>query len=91
MPANTMLPAVSFTRPEITRSVEAWGGCIAGALEDNDYIARLERAGFVGAEIIPTTDYREKYGREIEQACGVSLPDQVNLVGAFVRATKPAD
>ena len=82
---------VSSVPGEIMRSVELWGGCIAGALEDNDYIARLERAGFVGAEIIPTTDYREKYGREIEQACGVSLPDQVNLVGAFVRATKPAD
>ena len=76
---------------ELLRDVEAWSGCIAGALEEHDYLARLERAGFVDAEIIPTTDYREKYGREIEQACGVSLPDQVNLVGAFVRATKPAD
>ena len=39
---------------------------------------------------IPTTDCREKYGREIEQICGVSLPDDVTLVGAFVRASKPA-
>jgi SAM-dependent methyltransferase len=75
---------------EIKRSVELWGGCIAGALEESDYIARLERAGFVGAEVAPTTDYREKYEREIEQACGVSLPENVNLVGAFIRATKPA-
>ena len=75
---------------EIKRSVELWGGCIAGALEEHDYVARLESAGFVGAEVVPTTDYRAKYGREIEQACGVSLPDDVSLVGAFIRATKPA-
>jgi len=74
----------------IMRSVEMWGGCIAGALEETDYIARLEKAGFVAAEVAPTTDYRAKYGREIEQALGVSLPEDVNLVGAFVRATKPA-
>ena len=75
---------------EIRHSVEMWGGCIAGALEKKDYLARLEKAGFTGAEVHPTTDYREKYGHEIEQACGVSLPADVNLVGAFVRATKPA-
>jgi len=76
---------------EVMRSVELWGGCIAGALEENDYIARLERAGFAEAAIVPTTNYRETYGREIERACGVSLPENVTLVGAFVRATKPAD
>ncbi|HTX71026.1 MAG TPA: arsenite methyltransferase [Thermoleophilia bacterium] len=81
---------LSSVPEEIRRSVELWGGCIAGALEEHDYIARLEKAGFVDAEIVPTTDYREKYGHEIEQACGVSLPDDVNLVGAFIRATKPA-
>ena len=42
------------------------------------------------AEVVPTTDYREKYGREIEQACGATLPADVNLVGAFIRAAKPA-
>jgi len=75
---------------EVRRSVELWGGCIAGALEERDYVARLLRVGFVDAEVVPTTDYREKYDREIEDALGVSLPDDVTLVGAFVRATKPA-
>jgi len=75
---------------EIMRSVEMWGGCIAGALEENDYIARLQKAGFVDVEVVSTTDYRAKYGSEIEQAVGVSLPDEVNLVGAFIRATKPS-
>jgi arsenite methyltransferase len=82
---------VSSVPEEIMRSVELWGGCIAGALGDDDYIGRLEKAGFVEAEVVPTTDYREKYGREIEKACGATLPDDVNLVGAFIRATKPHD
>jgi arsenite methyltransferase len=80
---------VSSVPDEIRRSVEMWGGCVAGALEERDYVARLQRAGFVAAEVVPTTDYREKYGREIKEVCGVSLPDSVTLVGAFVRATKP--
>ena len=75
---------------EIMRSVEAWGGCIAGALEERDYLARLQRAGFADTEIVVTRDYRETYGHDIEQACGAPLPDDVTLVGAFVRATKPA-
>lgn len=75
---------------EIMRSVEAWGGCIAGALEERDYVARLERAGFVDVEVVPTTDYRARYQQEIEAICGVELPEDVDLVGAFVRATRPA-
>jgi arsenite methyltransferase len=75
---------------EVMRSVELWSGCVAGALEERDYLARLERVGFVDAEVVVTRDYREIHGREIEQACGVRLPDDVTLVGAFVRATKPA-
>ena len=81
---------LSLVPDEIMRSVEAWGGCISGALEESDYVARLERAGFVDAEVVVTQDYRETYGAEIERACGVGLPDGVTLVGAFVRAAKPA-
>lgn len=75
---------------ELTRSVELWGGCVAGALEEGDYVARLERAGFVDVEIVPTTDYRDSHGAEIERACGAPLPDDVTLMGAFIRATRPA-
>jgi arsenite methyltransferase len=81
---------LSHVPEQIMRSVEMWSGCVAGALEEQDYLAKLERAGFVDAEIVPTTDYREQYGREFEQELGVSLPDDVNLIGAFIRATKPA-
>ena len=80
---------LSLVPDEIMKSVELWGGCIAGALEERDYIARLERAGFVDAEVVVTRDYRDDYGHDIEQALGVLLPDDVTLVGAFVRAIKP--
>lgn len=80
---------LSTVPEEILRSVEMWGGCIAGALEEGDYVARLERAGFVDAEIVVERDYRDAYGAEIERSCGARLPENVNLVGAFIRATKP--
>ncbi len=75
---------------EIMRSVEAWGGCIAGALEESDYLVRLERAGFADAEVVVTRDYGADYGKDVERACGLPLPQGVTLVSAFVRATKPA-
>jgi arsenite methyltransferase len=75
---------------EIMRSVEAWGGCIAGALEEHDYVARLQRAGFVDAEVVATRDYGAEYGKDVERACGVPMPEGVTLVSAFVRAAKPA-
>ena len=81
---------LSAVPDEIMRSVEMWGGCIAGALEEQDYLEKLRRAGFADAEIVVTRDYRAEYGEDVERACGVPLPAGVNLVGAFVRAAKPA-
>src|SRR5712664_41086 len=37
----------------IRRSVELWIGCIAGALEETDYRARLVKAGFEAVEVEP--------------------------------------
>src|SRR5947208_9698698 len=44
--------------PEIRQSVLAWVGCIAGALEENDYRRKLTAAGFGQIEIKPTRIYR---------------------------------
>src|SRR5512135_1147977 len=43
---------------EIRRSVELWVGCLSGALEESDYIARLKRSGFEDVSIEPTRVYR---------------------------------
>src|SRR5205823_12651063 len=42
---------------EIRRSMELWVGCIAGALKDSDYIAKLAKAGFDAIDIEPTRVY----------------------------------
>src|SRR6202789_1055508 len=44
-------------RPEIRRNVLLWVGCIAGALEENDYLGKLNATGFSEPEIEPTRIY----------------------------------
>jgi hypothetical protein len=44
--------------PAIRRSVELWIGCVAGALQESEYRAKLSDAGFEGIEIEPTRIYR---------------------------------
>ncbi len=41
-------------REVLGRSLELWVGCVAGALEESDYRARLAAAGFVEIEVEPT-------------------------------------
>ena len=68
--------------------VEAWSGCIAGALEEQDFLARLRAAGFADASVQVTNVYD---GSAENNMCGApTLPDGVRLVSGFVRATKPA-
>ena len=43
---------------EIRRSVELWIGCVAGALEESEYRAKLANAGFGAIDIEPTRIYR---------------------------------
>src|SRR5450432_3897455 len=43
--------------PEVRRSMELWVGCIAGALRDYDYVAKLAKAGFDSIDIEPTRVY----------------------------------
>ena len=81
--------------PEIRQSVMAWVGCIAGALEENDYKSRLEAAGFGAVDIEPTRIYRVEDAREFLSGQGLdvdAIAPQVDgkFLSAFIRATKPA-
>jgi len=68
--------------------VEAWSGCIAGALEEQDYLTRLRKAGFADAAVEVTNVYE---GAPENSCCGApALPDGVRLISGFVRAVKPA-
>ena len=81
--------------PEIRRNVELWVGCVAGALQDTEYIDKLTQAGFAAIEIEPTRVYDIKDARAFLANQGVDV-DAIapavadKFMGAFIRATKPA-
>jgi ubiquinone/menaquinone biosynthesis C-methylase UbiE len=80
--------------PEIRRSVLAWVGCIAGALEENEYREKLAAAGFGQIELEPTRIYRAEDARETLLNEGIdiaAIAPQVDgkFMSAFVRAVKP--
>src|SRR6185437_3588197 len=79
---------------EVRRSVELWIGCIAGALRDSDYIAKLARAGFDAIEIEPTRVYSIEDARQFLAGQGIdaeAIAPQVEgrFMSAFIRAVKP--
>src|SRR2546421_3225018 len=79
---------------EVRRSVLLWVGCVAGALKDSEYIAKLSQAGFESIEIEPTRVYRVEDARSFLSAKGIDVDafaPQVDgkFMSAFVRATKP--
>ena len=79
---------------EVRQSVLLWVGCIAGALEENEYRGRLSAAGFEQIEIEPTRIYRVDDAREFLSSAGIdvdAIAAQVDekFMSAFVRAVKP--
>jgi arsenite methyltransferase len=81
--------------PEIRESVLMWVGCVAGALEENEYRVKLTSAGFQNVEVEPTRIYRVEDAREFLDAEGIdvnAIAPQVDgrFMAAFIRALKPA-
>jgi arsenite methyltransferase len=81
--------------PEIRKSVLLWVGCVAGALEEKEYRAKLTAAGFEQVDLEPTRVYRVEDAREFLAREGVdvdAIAPQVDgkFMSAFVRAVKPA-
>lgn len=86
------------TRGEVPAEVRSqmllWVGCIAGALEDEDYKAKLAKAGFTDIDIEPTRIYEAEDAREFLGGKGIdvdALAPQVagKFMSGFIRATKP--
>jgi arsenite methyltransferase len=81
--------------PEAVRqSMALWVGCIAGALEENEYTAKLEKAGFTVVSVEPTRIYNIEDARRFLEDAGVDVDAiaplaENKLMSAFVRATKP--
>ena len=79
---------------EIRQSVLLWVGCVAGALEENEYRSKLASAGFEKIEIEPTRIYRIEDAREFLSGQNIdvnAIAPQVDgkFMSAFVRAVKP--
>jgi len=79
---------------EIRRTVELWAGCIAGALEDREYVAKLSKAGFLDIEIEPTRVYTAAQVKDLLASIGLeaeTIAPQVDgkFASAFIRARKP--
>jgi arsenite methyltransferase len=80
--------------PEIRKNVLLWVGCIAGALEENEYRSKLTAAGFTKIEVEPTRVYRIEDAREFLSGQNIdvdAIAPQVDgkFMSAFVRGVKP--
>ncbi|HVH09876.1 MAG TPA: arsenite methyltransferase [Gemmatimonadales bacterium] len=79
----------------VRQSMELWVGCVAGALEEGEYTRFLTEAGFADVCIEPTRVYAFEDARVVLAGAGldadrVARDVQGRIMGAFVRARKPA-
>ena len=88
--------AVRGSVPDAVRqSMLLWVGCIAGALDEQEYQAKLTNAGYADVGIEPTRIYNVEDARQFLSESGVdvdAIASQVEgkFLSAFIRATKPA-
>lgn len=81
--------------PEIRKSVLLWVGCVAGALEEEEYRTKLTSAGFENIDVEPTRIYRAEDATSFLKDQGIDfevIAPQVDgkFMSAFIRAQKPA-
>jgi ubiquinone/menaquinone biosynthesis C-methylase UbiE len=79
---------------QVRKSMLLWVGCIAGALEEKEYAAKLAQAGFTGISMEPTREYSIEDARHFLVEAGIDVDAIAPLVdgrfmSAFIRATKP--
>jgi ubiquinone/menaquinone biosynthesis C-methylase UbiE len=80
---------------QVRRSMLLWVGCVAGALDEQEYLDKLRAAGFEEASTEITREYNIEDARQFLIEAGVDVDAMAprvagKFVSAFVRATKPA-
>ena len=77
----------------VKQSMALWTGCVAGALEEEEFLTLLRDAGFEKPSIEPTRAYSREDAAALIAGTGldIALADQVDgkIISGFVRATKP--
>jgi len=80
----------------VRKSLDAWAGCISGALDESDYLGKICAAGFTGAEVqsrafVQISEFADWEGvREVVAKAGVA-PENLDTTIASIRvkARKP--
>ena len=80
----------------IRQDLEAWAGCLAGAMEEHTYRRLLDEAGFIDLEVEVTRRYSlQEVAESGASAAMAALPAEERagiegkFVSAFIRARKP--
>ena len=78
----------------VRQSMMLWVGCIAGALDEQDYQSKLLAAGFTDASFEPTRVYDVEDARQFLSTSGIDIDAVAGQVegkflSAFIRASKP--
>jgi ubiquinone/menaquinone biosynthesis C-methylase UbiE len=80
--------------PEPVReSMALWSGCVAGALDEQEFVSLLQDVGFTNASVEPTRIYTAEDGAALLEGTGLD-PElgrtiEGKFMSGFVRATKP--
>jgi len=72
---------------QLRRNIQAWAGCITGALDQGVYLQKLAQAGFVGIEVESRTSYGLEQIDRLDEASRKAISQGVdwNTVPADVR------
>ncbi|HEY5440836.1 MAG TPA: arsenite methyltransferase [Gemmatimonadaceae bacterium] len=77
----------------VRKSMALWTGCVAGALEEEEFLGMLREAGFENPSIEVTRAYTRADAEALLQGTGIDLEVAADVEGkiisGFVRATKP--
>jgi arsenite methyltransferase len=81
--------------PEVRQSMSLWVGCIAGALDEQEYVSILAKAGFESIGTEPTRVYKIEEARQFLTSEGINVDAIVpqvdgKFMSAFIRAVKPS-
>jgi ubiquinone/menaquinone biosynthesis C-methylase UbiE len=82
--------------PAVRSSMELWIGCVAGALEEQEFLNLLRQVGFKNPSIEPTRMYKAQDALAFLAGTGLDATEFASQIdgkfmGAFVRASKPND